>query len=166
MAGSGCWTWLRWPTIRASFGGRAAGRLSVAERERVGNLIKQVSADIPVLLVEHDIDRVFSLADHVTVMNERCCWTGPWTMPAIPMPCARSISARHRRGRGIGPSRRNGRPDLHACGRQRPLRQKPHPHDVGFDIRKARSWPLLGRNGAGKSTLLKSIIGIAPVSAG
>src|SRR5690606_34992 len=44
--------------------------LSVAERERVGDLIKQVSADIAVLLVEHDIDRVFNLADHVTVMNE------------------------------------------------------------------------------------------------
>ena len=37
---------------------------------RVGRLIKQISVDIPVLLVEHDIDRVFQLADHVTVMND------------------------------------------------------------------------------------------------
>ena len=43
--------------------------LAAAERERVGNLIKRISADIPVLLVEHDIDRVFALADRVTVMN-------------------------------------------------------------------------------------------------
>ena len=44
--------------------------LAAAERERVGDLIKRISADIPVLLVEHDIDRVFALADRVTVMND------------------------------------------------------------------------------------------------
>ena len=44
--------------------------LAAAERERVGDLIKRISADLPVLLVEHDIDRVFALADRVTVMNE------------------------------------------------------------------------------------------------
>src|SRR5947207_3845207 len=44
--------------------------LSAAERERVAQLIKRISTDLPVLLVEHDIDRVFALADRVTVMNE------------------------------------------------------------------------------------------------
>ena len=44
--------------------------LAAAERERVSQLIKRISRDIPVLLVEHDIDRVFALADRVTVMNE------------------------------------------------------------------------------------------------
>ena len=44
--------------------------LAAAERERIAALIKTVSAEIPVLLVEHDIDRVFQIADHVTVMNE------------------------------------------------------------------------------------------------
>src|SRR5205814_9190274 len=44
--------------------------LAAAERERIGAIIKRISADLPVLLVEHDIDRVFLLADHVTVMNE------------------------------------------------------------------------------------------------
>ena len=44
--------------------------LAAAERERVGQLIKGISADLPVLLVEHDIDRVFALADAVTVMND------------------------------------------------------------------------------------------------
>src|SRR5258706_1280046 len=43
--------------------------LAAAERDRVGRLIKSISADIPVLLIEHDIDRVFALADSVTVMN-------------------------------------------------------------------------------------------------
>ena len=44
--------------------------LAAAERERIGAIIKRISTDLPVLLVEHDIDRVFQLADQVTVMNE------------------------------------------------------------------------------------------------
>src|SRR5690606_36441860 len=44
--------------------------LSAAERQRSGDIIKRISADLPVLLVEHDIDRVFQIADAVTVMNE------------------------------------------------------------------------------------------------
>ncbi len=44
--------------------------LAAAERERVGQLIKGISTELPVLLVEHDIDRVFALADAVTVMND------------------------------------------------------------------------------------------------
>jgi hypothetical protein len=41
-----------------------------AERTRVAALVKTISRQIPVLLVEHDIDRVFQIADEVTVMNE------------------------------------------------------------------------------------------------
>jgi ABC-type branched-subunit amino acid transport system ATPase component len=44
--------------------------LAAAERERVSQLVKRISGEIAVLLVEHDIDRVFALADRVTVMNE------------------------------------------------------------------------------------------------
>src|SRR5215831_16343760 len=44
--------------------------LAAAERTRIAALLTTISAEIPVLLVEHDIDRVFQIADHVTVMNE------------------------------------------------------------------------------------------------
>ena len=44
--------------------------LVAAERERISTIIKRISFDLPVLLVEYDIDRMFQLADHVTVMNE------------------------------------------------------------------------------------------------
>ena len=40
------------------------------ERQRIAALVKTMSAEIPILFVEHDIDRVFQIADHVTVMNE------------------------------------------------------------------------------------------------
>ena len=41
-----------------------------AINDLIGGHIQFLNADLPVLLVEHDIDRVFQLADHVTVMNE------------------------------------------------------------------------------------------------
>src|SRR6476660_3184735 len=44
--------------------------LAAAERTRIAALLTTIAAEIPVLLVEHDIDRVFQIADHVTVMNE------------------------------------------------------------------------------------------------
>ena len=44
--------------------------LAAAERQRIGDIIKRISSDVPMLLVEHDIDRVFQIADAVTVMNE------------------------------------------------------------------------------------------------
>ncbi len=44
--------------------------LAAAERERVSNLVKNVAANIPVLIVEHDIDRVLGFSHRVTVMNQ------------------------------------------------------------------------------------------------
>jgi branched-chain amino acid transport system ATP-binding protein len=44
--------------------------LAAAERERVSGLIENVSAHIPVLIVEHNIDRVLGLSQAVTVMNQ------------------------------------------------------------------------------------------------
>src|SRR5437899_5285630 len=44
--------------------------LAAAERERAAALVTEVAANIPVLIVEHDIDRVLALSHRVTVMNE------------------------------------------------------------------------------------------------
>ena len=44
--------------------------LAAAERERVSDLVKSVAARIPVLIVEHDIDRVLGFSQQVTVMNQ------------------------------------------------------------------------------------------------
>src|SRR5436305_9442765 len=44
--------------------------LAAAERERVSNLVKNIAANIPVLIVEHDIDRVLGFSQVVTVMNQ------------------------------------------------------------------------------------------------
>jgi ABC-type branched-subunit amino acid transport system ATPase component len=73
---------------------RAARGLAAGERERVGTLIKGISRELPVLLVEHDIDRVFALADAVTVMNDgEVLVDGTWPTRAIRRACRRSTSA-------------------------------------------------------------------------
>lgn len=44
--------------------------LSAAEVVRVVNMIKSLPSDMTVLMVEHDMDIAFDLADRVTVMNQ------------------------------------------------------------------------------------------------
>ena len=143
--------------------------LAAAERARVGDLIKALSADIPVLLVEHDIDRVFRLADHVTVMND-----GEVLVDGT-VETARTSERVQEVYLGSGAHAVAARPRASAAGAETLLTLssvntfygKSHIlNDVGFDLRRNEVIALLGRNGAGKSTLLKTIIGIAPPRTG
>jgi branched-chain amino acid transport system ATP-binding protein len=143
--------------------------LAVAERERIGAIIKRISSDLPVLLVEHDIDRVFQLADHVTVMNE-----GSVLLDGS-VEDARSSAKVQEIYIGSGTSRLAAQPRETAAGRQPLLTVsnvdtfygKSHIiNDVSLTLHDNEIIALLGRNGAGKSTLLKTLVGIAPASNG
>ena len=143
--------------------------LAAAERERVGNLVKTLSADIPVLLVEHDIDRVFRLADRVTVMADGevlvdgtvedartdakvqavYLGSGAEAVAAKPRPSAAKDAALLRVE------------EVHTFyGKSHIL------NGVSFAAREGEIVALLGRNGAGKSTVLKTVIGVAPPASG
>ncbi len=143
--------------------------LAAGERDRVGRLIKSISADIPVLLVEHDIDRVFALADAVTVMNDGEVLVDGSVGDARDSPRVQEVyigSGTHalagRAGRSA--ARETVLLSVHGVntfyGKSHILR------DVAFDVRDNEIVALLGRNGAGKSTLLKSIVGIAAPAVG
>jgi branched-chain amino acid transport system ATP-binding protein len=143
--------------------------LAAAERERIGALIKRISADLPVLLVEHDIDRVFQLADHVTVMNEGRVLLDGSVEDARSSPKVQEVYI------GSGASRLAASARETAAGRNALLTVshvdtfygKSHIlNDVNFSLHDNEIVALLGRNGAGKSTLLKTLIGIAPASNG
>jgi branched-chain amino acid transport system ATP-binding protein len=143
--------------------------LAAAERERIGAIIKRISADLPVLLVEHDIDRVFQLADHVTVMNEGRVLLDGTVEEARASPRVQEVYI------GSGASHLAAQPRETAAGRNALLTVshvntfygKSHIlNDVSFTLHDNEIIALLGRNGAGKSTLLKSLIGIAPASSG
>ncbi|MDF3854488.1 ATP-binding cassette domain-containing protein [Paracoccus sp. P2] len=143
--------------------------LSVAERERVGLLIKDVSKSLPVLLVEHDIDRVFELADHVTVMADGKVLVDGTVDDARNSREVRDIYI----GSGtsaVAASARQGQ-----FSAERILRlDKVNLHygkshilqDVSFDLHKGEILALLGRNGAGKSSVLKAVTGIVAPSSG
>jgi len=144
--------------------------LAAAERERVSNLIKSVAANIPVLIVEHDIDRVLGLSQQVTVMNQ-----GEVLMTGSPS----AVRADRRvqeiyTGTGI-PAVSHSRTDGASEDTEQILRfervntfyGKSHIlHDATLDVRNGEIVALLGRNGAGKSTLLKTLAGLVPLASG
>ena len=143
--------------------------LAAAERERVSNLIKSLVAGIPVLIVEHDIDRVLGFSQHVTVMNQgevlmagtpdevredprvQAVYTGSGTPP---------VSARVA-------SEAGARAPLLRFERVNAFYGKSHIlTDASLDVREGEIVALLGRNGAGKSTLLKTLTGLVPPASG
>jgi ABC-type branched-subunit amino acid transport system ATPase component len=144
--------------------------LAAAERERVSNLVKNVAANIPVLIVEHDIDRVLGFSQQVTVMNQ-----GEVLMTGTP----EAVRTNRRvqeiyTGTGI-PEVEHSRSDEAREGTSHVLRfegvntfyGKSHIlHDATLDVREGEIVALLGRNGAGKSTLLKTIAGLVPLASG
>ncbi|QWG22119.1 ATP-binding cassette domain-containing protein [Bradyrhizobium sediminis] len=144
--------------------------LAAAERERVSNLVKNVAANIPVLIVEHDIDRVLGFSQQVTVMNQ-----GEVLMTGTP----EAVRTNRRvqeiyTGTGI-PEVEHSRSDEAREGAAHVLRfegvntfyGKSHIlHDATLDVRGGEIVALLGRNGAGKSTLLKTIAGLVPLASG
>ncbi len=143
--------------------------LAAAERDRVGRLIKSISTEIPVLLVEHDIDRVFALADSVTVMNDGAVLVDGSVADARDSPRVQEVyigSGTHDLAERAGASAA-GTETLLAVAGVNTFYGKSHIlRDVAFEVRDHEIVALLGRNGAGKSTLLKSIVGIAPPATG
>src|SRR5437773_1019548 len=143
--------------------------LAAAERERIGAIIKRISSDLPVLLVEHDIDRVFQLADQVTVMNEGRVLLDGSVEDARASPKVQEVYI------GSGATEVAARPRETAARVNALLTAttvntfygKSHIlNDVSFSLHENEIIALLGRNGAGKSTLLKTLVGIAPASHG
>jgi branched-chain amino acid transport system ATP-binding protein len=143
--------------------------LAAAERERVSNLVKTIASSIPVLIVEHDIDRVLGFSQRVTVMNQgevlMCgtpdqvrndprvqeVYTGSGTPPVT--------------GRVAGDARE--RPQVLRFEGVNAFYGKSHIlNDATLDVREGEIVALLGRNGAGKSTLLKALCGLLPPASG
>ena len=143
--------------------------LAAAERQRVGDLIKRLSADIPVLLVEHDIDRVFQIADRVTVMNDGEVLVDGGVEDArtdvrvqeVYLGSGAHAVASKPRASAVEPEAMLVIDQVNTYyGKSHILR------DVSLTLRKGEVMALLGRNGAGKSTLLKTIMGTAPPARG
>jgi ABC-type branched-subunit amino acid transport system ATPase component len=123
-----------------------------------------------VLLVEHDIDRVFALADRVTVMNEGRCWSTARQTSARRSSAVQEIyigsgTAQLAAKRAATPSAPS--PELLMLTDVNAFYGKSHiVKDASLAVHEREIVALLGRNGAGKSTLLKTIIGIVARTGG
>ncbi|MGE0312606.1 MAG: ATP-binding cassette domain-containing protein [Lautropia sp.] len=143
--------------------------LAAAERERVGRLIKSISTQLPVLLVEHDIDRVFQLADAVTVMNDGAVLVDGTVEDARSSPEVQAVyigAGSQALAAAVGESAASGEVLLKLSGIDTYYGKSHILRKVDLEVHEHEIVALLGRNGAGKSTLLKSIVGIAPPAAG
>ncbi len=143
--------------------------LAARERERVSNLVKAVAASIPVLIVEHDIDRVLGFSQRVTVMNQ-----GEVLMAGSPEEVRRDRRVQEvYTGTGVPPvsgrlaSEAQERAQLLRFERVNAFYGKSHIlNDATLDVRDGEIVALLGRNGAGKSTLLKTLAGLVAATTG
>jgi ABC-type branched-subunit amino acid transport system ATPase component/ABC-type branched-subunit amino acid transport system permease subunit len=142
--------------------------LAAAERERVSNLVKNVAAGIPVLIVEHDIDRVLGFSQVVTVMNQ-----GEVLMTGTPdeVRADRRVQEVYT-GTGTPPATRrnelssNEKPLLSFQGVNAFYGKSHILNDATLEVREGEIVALLGRNGAGKTTLLKTLCGLVPAASG
>jgi branched-chain amino acid transport system ATP-binding protein len=144
--------------------------LAAAERERVCRLVKTIAHNIPVLIVEHDIDRVLDFSQRVTVMNQgevlvsgtpeeirtdrrvQEIYTGSGTPPVTGRVAAVDGAQR---------------PRLLKFEKVNAFYGKSHIlNDASLEVREGEIVALLGRNGAGKSTLLKALCGLLPPASG
>jgi len=145
--------------------------LAAAERERITGLVRRLTGHMAVLLVEHDIDRVFAFADGVTVMNEgRVIAEGP--VDAVRNdPQVQEVYLGHGRDMLVAsagqPPDADARVPIVSVTGINTFYGKSHIlHDVSLAIRAGEVVGLLGRNGAGKSSTLKSIMGLVQPARG
>ncbi len=147
--------------------------LAVGERDRLVVLVKALSDHMTVVMIEHDIDRAFDLADHVTVMAD-----GRILADGTPEEVRENEQVQQAYlGRGTEDIREAshalasrgalaGAPVLSVSGINTFYGTSHIVHDVGFELKQGEILGLLGRNGAGKSTTIKSVMGLAPSRSG
>jgi ABC-type branched-subunit amino acid transport system ATPase component/ABC-type branched-subunit amino acid transport system permease subunit len=142
--------------------------LAAAERERIVGMIRTLAQHMSVLLVEHDIDRVFEFADRITAMANGVVLvegnadevSSDRQVQEVYLGSGRKVLMHTRRAAQAGEV-------LLQLDGVNTFYGKSHIlHDVSLEARAGEVTALLGRNGAGKSSTFKSIMGLAPTASG
>ncbi|ADL47613.1 ATP-binding cassette domain-containing protein [Micromonospora aurantiaca (nom. illeg.)] len=149
--------------------------LATGEITRLTELIRTLPDDITVLLVDHNLDFVASVADTVTVLHHgqhittgtpaqvrehadvRRVYLGadaPTSLPSDNSATTADVAAVA------------GTPVLRVRHLQASYTGAPVLTDVTLDVRAGRVTAVVGRNGAGKTTLINTIAGLHPSQPG
>ncbi len=143
--------------------------LAAAERERITELIRGLTRHMAVLLVEHDIDRVFAIADTITVMNEGKVLVEGDSETVRNHPEVQRVYIGSGKARTVATETRapvTGEPVLRLQAINTFYGKSHILHDVSFEVHRNEVLALLGRNGAGKSSTFKSILGLVQPRSG
>jgi ABC-type branched-subunit amino acid transport system ATPase component/ABC-type branched-subunit amino acid transport system permease subunit len=145
--------------------------LGDADRERIGGLIRTLAGRHTVLLIEHDIDRVLSMSDRITVLHQGRIIAEGAPAEIANHPAVMEAYLGH--GRGAAPAAPAAavapaatEPLLALDGIHAGYGSSAVLHDVALDVRPGEVVALLGRNGVGKTTTLRAIMGVLRARSG
>jgi branched-chain amino acid transport system ATP-binding protein len=139
------------------------------EITRLTQLLTTHTADLTVLLVDHNLDLVWTLADTVTVLHHgrHLATASPGAIRADPQVQAAYLTTTDQPP--IRPQR-SATPAGPALLQVRQLRAGYRGasvlHGIDLDVHEGEAVAVLGRNGAGKTTLLNTIAGLLPAGRG
>ena len=142
--------------------------LAAAERERIVGMIRTLSQHMGVLLVEHDIDRVFEFAERITAMANGVVLiegnaeqvSGDRQVQEVYLGSGRKVLMSGRTAAVAGEVLLQLEAINTFYGKSHIL------HDVSMEVRAGEVTALLGRNGAGKSSTFNSIMGLVTPAGG
>jgi ABC-type branched-subunit amino acid transport system ATPase component len=148
--------------------------LAEHDRQVVMDLIVRLSKSHAVFLVEHDIDRVLTVSDRITVLHQgRLIADGKPDAIARDPAVIAAYLGKSRAGANAmpesapaAPVRAVSGPLLRVSGLSGGYAGSRVLNDLSIDLREREVVALLGRNGVGKTTALRAIMGACEIKAG
>ncbi len=145
--------------------------LTSEDRQRIGEVIRGLSGRHSILLIEHDIDRVLSLSDRITVLHQgRVIAVGPPERVVSDPGVITAYLGRRREAPPPAleraPSVAAGQPILRLANVKAGYGGSRVLDGVTLEVREGEVVALLGRNGVGKTTTLLTVMGVVKPTSG